>query len=78
MEQYLGPLTFIAIIVFGIISIMIGWYHGRAVEREAQRKKFRMMGYDLTGVLVDIEHGTGFDDVCKTTVIRVRNALLEK
>jgi hypothetical protein len=78
MEQYLGPLTFIAIIVFSIVSLMIGWWAGRNHERDIQHEKYKMMGWELEGVLVDVKHGTGFDKVCESTLYRVRNALLTK
>lgn len=33
------------------------------------------LSYELDGVLCDVEHGDGFDDVCLQTVKRVRDRL---
>ena len=35
------------------------------------------LGYELDGVIADVEYGNGFDEVCLGTVTRVRVQLLE-
>lgn len=35
----------------------------------------RMLGYELEGVIIDVEQGHGFDDVCLSTIKRVRALL---
>ena len=33
------------------------------------------LAYELEGVIVDVEQGNGFDDICLNTIKRVRGAL---
>ncbi len=35
----------------------------------------RQQSWDLTGVIIDVEESTGFDEVCMNTVKRVKNYL---
>ena len=35
----------------------------------------RKQSWDLTGVIIDVEESTGFDEVCMNTVKRVKNYL---
>lgn len=35
----------------------------------------RMLGHELDGAIIDVEHGKGFDDVCLGTMKRVRDVL---
>jgi len=37
----------------------------------------KMAGYDLDGVITDVEEFDGFDDVCLQTIKRVRNIIAE-
>ncbi|KVC84004.1 hypothetical protein [Burkholderia ubonensis] len=38
----------------------------------------RRLSLELTGVIIDVEHGHGFDDVCLATIKRVEAALAQR
>lgn len=38
----------------------------------------RELSYDLLGVIIDVEEGDGFDDVCLNTIKRVHRELTKK
>jgi len=40
-------------------------------------RELKMLAYELTGVIVDVEQGNGFDEVCLDTVKRVQDRLFE-
>lgn len=40
-------------------------------------KDVKMLAYELMGVIVDVEEGDGFDQVCLDTIKRVQNQLFE-
>jgi hypothetical protein len=40
-------------------------------------KDVKMLAYELMGVIVDVEEGHGFDQVCLDTIKRVQNQLFE-
>jgi len=42
-----------------------------------QIKEISDLHYELTGVIVDVEEGNGFDDVCLNTIKRVRDFLMQ-
>jgi hypothetical protein len=46
-----------------------------ANEIERLKKLNKDQFFNLEGVIIDIEEGDGFDDVCLNTVKRVKNAL---
>ncbi len=67
-----------------------GYYEsddGPFIEPEFNKEKFaelivrecaelnRKQSWDLTGVIIDVEESTGFDEVCMNTVKRVKNYL---
>jgi len=41
----------------------------------AENKTNRELSYELLGVIVDVEEGAGFDDVCLNTIKRVHTTL---
>lgn len=42
------------------------------------RERNKMLSYELLGVIIDVEEGDGFDDVCLTTIKRVARELTRK
>lgn len=38
----------------------------------------RQLSYELAGILEDVQHGEGFDEVCLQTLLRVEQALHRK
>jgi len=41
------------------------------------QEALKMAGYDLDGVITDVEEFDGFDDVCLQTIKRVRSTIAE-
>jgi hypothetical protein len=41
------------------------------------QEALKMAGYDLDGVIADVEKFDGFDNVCLETIKRVRNVIAE-
>lgn len=40
-------------------------------------RDIKLLAYELMGVIVDVEEGEGFDQVCLDTIKRVQNQLFE-
>ena len=51
--------------------------HCEATAFQIEIRNLRRQGYELLGVITDVEHGNGFDDVCLGTLKRVAGALLD-
>ena len=47
-------------------------------EVEAAAADKRRLSFELVGVIIDVEHGHGFDDVCLATIKRVEAALAQR
>ena len=45
--------------------------------QEQEPSELKMSGYDLDGVIADIEFGHPFDEVCLNTIARVRKVIYE-
>lgn len=71
----------------GMEQVSVAWRNGYAQAKEEADMERRLsqperqeqkadLWYELEGVIVDVEQGSGFDDVCLRTIKRVRDALI--
>jgi hypothetical protein len=62
---------------YGYTAEQVEQIRREAVEadRRGQLEYARTLGYELAGVIADVEQGHGFDDVCLETIKRVRASL---
>jgi len=51
--------------------------HCEATAFQIKIRNLQSQGYELLGVIADVEQGHGFDDVCLRTLKRVAGALLD-
>lgn len=58
------------------IEILIRYW--QAKNAPVTVSELHMLGYELQGVIIDVEQGHGFDEACLDTIKRVRNALAVK
>ena len=59
-----------------VIEKIIASLEGRVWTSEMENiPKIRVLGHELDGVVIDVEQGDGFDEVCLGTIKRVRDAL---
>jgi len=57
-----------------IYYAIVSGKHAELIVRECAELN-RKQSWDLTGVIIDVEESTGFDEVCMNTVKRVKNYL---